>query len=144
VAWWLAWDPALTPVGGSDWHRPGADAPPGSPTTWVEVDAEAGEEIAGTRQLLAALAAGRTAISAGRDGPVLRRCPSAPSGGAGRCLVGRRGGRRGGRTACARQCPVVVILNTGYPGAISSSLSAGALASTPSKNTPTSNFHRRR
>ncbi len=25
LAWWLAWDPAAIPVGGSDWHRPGPD-----------------------------------------------------------------------------------------------------------------------
>ena len=31
LAWWLAWDPRSVPVGGSDWHRPGDDAPPGSP-----------------------------------------------------------------------------------------------------------------
>ena len=37
LAWWLAWDPGAIPVGGSDWHRPGSDAPPGTPTTWVEV-----------------------------------------------------------------------------------------------------------
>jgi PHP domain len=67
LGWWLAWDPAAIPVGGSDWHRPGSDAPPGSPTTWVE--AESGEPAA----VLAALAAGRTAVSAGRDGPVLLR-----------------------------------------------------------------------
>src|SRR6185437_8131693 len=29
LSWWLAWDPAAIPVGGSDWHRPGSDAPPG-------------------------------------------------------------------------------------------------------------------
>jgi hypothetical protein len=65
--WWMAWDPAAIPVGGSDWHRPGSDAPPGSPTTWVE--AESGDAAA----ILAGLAAGRTAVSAGRDGPVLLR-----------------------------------------------------------------------
>ncbi len=67
LAWWLAWDPAATPVGGSDWHRPGSDAPPGSPTTWIE--AAAAEPDA----LLDGLRAGRTAISATRDGPVLLR-----------------------------------------------------------------------
>jgi hypothetical protein len=67
LSWWMAWDPQAIPVGGSDWHRPGSDAPPGSPTTWVE--AESGEPAA----VLAALAAGRTAVSAGRTGPVLLR-----------------------------------------------------------------------
>ena len=79
LSWWLAWDPLAIPVGGSDWHRPGSDAPPGSPTTWVE--AESGEPAA----VLAALAAGRTAVSAGRDGPG----PAASRR--------RAGGQRGGR-----------------------------------------------
>jgi PHP domain len=67
LAWWLAWDPGAIPVGGSDWHRPGADAPPGSPTTWVECEGdEPGAVLAGLR-------AGRTAISARAGGPVLLR-----------------------------------------------------------------------
>jgi PHP domain len=67
LGWWLAWDPAAIPVGGSDWHRPGSDAPPGTPTTWVEAEADDPAAV------LAALAAGRTAVSAGRDGPLLLR-----------------------------------------------------------------------
>jgi PHP domain len=67
LGWWMAWDPHAIPVGGSDWHRPGSDAPPGSPTTWVA--AESAEPDA----ILQAIAAGRTAISASRDGPVLLR-----------------------------------------------------------------------
>ncbi len=67
LGWWLAWDPAAIPVGGSDWHRPGSDAPPGQPTTWVEC---AGSEPA---DVLGGLRAGRVAISAQRDGPVLLR-----------------------------------------------------------------------
>ena len=67
LAWWLAWDPDATAVGGSDWHRPGSDALPGSPVTWVQ--AESAEPDA----LLDALRAGRAAISATRDGPVLLR-----------------------------------------------------------------------
>jgi hypothetical protein len=67
LGWWLAWDPDAIPVGGSDWHKPGSDAPPGTPTTWVA--AEAAEPDA----ILAAIEAGRTAISATRDGPVLLR-----------------------------------------------------------------------
>ena len=66
-AWWLAWDAAAIPVGGSDWHRPGSDAPPGHPTTWVEcAGTEPGDVLEGLR-------AGRVAISAERDGPVLLR-----------------------------------------------------------------------
>ena len=67
LSWWLAWDAGAIPVGGSDWHQPGADAPPGRPTTWVEA---AGEEPA---EVLDGLRAGRVAISAERDGPVLLR-----------------------------------------------------------------------
>jgi hypothetical protein len=67
LSWWLAWYPEAIAVGGSDWHRPGSDAPPGTPTTWVQcydADPEA---------VLDGIAAARVAISAGRDGPVLLR-----------------------------------------------------------------------
>ena len=67
LSWWLAWDAAAIPVGGSDWHQPGADAPPGRPTTWVEC---AGDEPG---DVLDGLRAGLVAISAERDGPVLLR-----------------------------------------------------------------------
>lgn len=67
LAWWLAHGSEVTPVGGSDWHRPGADAPPGQPTTWVACAEESTEAV------LAGLRAGRTAVSANRDGPVLLR-----------------------------------------------------------------------
>jgi hypothetical protein len=67
LSWWLAWDPGAIPVGGSDWHKPGDDAPPGRPTTWVEC---AGEEPG---DVIEGLRAGRVAISADRDGPVLLR-----------------------------------------------------------------------
>jgi len=67
LAWWQAWDPATIPVGGSDWHRPGADAPLGTPTTWVE------SADASTEAILDGLRAGRVAITAERDGPVLVR-----------------------------------------------------------------------
>ncbi|HEY2043127.1 MAG TPA: CehA/McbA family metallohydrolase, partial [Jatrophihabitans sp.] len=63
LAWWLA-ARFPTPIGGSDWHRPG-DIAPGWPTTWVACAADG--------DVLAGLAAGRTAISAGRDAPVLLR-----------------------------------------------------------------------
>jgi hypothetical protein len=66
-SWWQAWDPSAIPVGGSDWHRPGSDAPPGTPTTWVESDDPSPAAI------LAGLRAGRVAISASRNGPVLLR-----------------------------------------------------------------------
>ena len=65
LAWWRAWGPEAAPIGGSDFHRPGADALPGEPTTWVLC---AGDDV------LAGLAAGRTAVSAGPTGPLLLRC----------------------------------------------------------------------
>jgi PHP domain len=88
-AWWLAWDPAAIPVGGSDWHRPGADAPPGTPTTWVECEDNTPEA------LLDGLRAGRTAISASRDGPVLLRVDGelVAAGADGAILIGPDGPR---------------------------------------------------
>jgi hypothetical protein len=66
-SWWQAWDATAIPVGGSDWHRPGSDAPPGRPTTWVEsAGTEPGDVLEGLR-------AGLVALSAERDGPVLLR-----------------------------------------------------------------------
>jgi hypothetical protein len=64
LAWWRAHGLAPIPVGGSDWHRPGSGAVPGSPTTWI---------ACADGDVLGGLAAGRTAISAGRDAPVLVR-----------------------------------------------------------------------
>jgi hypothetical protein len=67
LGWWQAWDPTAVPVGGSDWHRPGSDAPLGRPTTWVQcAGTEPGDVLDGLR-------AGLVAISAERDGPVLLR-----------------------------------------------------------------------
>ncbi len=63
LAWWLAAGHPI-PIGGSDWHRPGDDAAPGTPTTWV---------ACADGDVLGGLAAGRTAISAGYDAPVLLR-----------------------------------------------------------------------
>jgi hypothetical protein len=67
LSWWQAWDPSAIPVGGSDWHRPGSDAPLGTPTTWVSCT---DESVSG---VLEGLRAGRVAISASRDGAVLLR-----------------------------------------------------------------------
>jgi PHP domain-containing protein len=67
LAWASAWHDDVVPVGGSDFHRPGDDAPPGEPTTWVLA---AGDDVPG---VLDALRAGRTAVSAGRDAPALLR-----------------------------------------------------------------------
>jgi hypothetical protein len=68
LSWWQAWDPSAIPVGGSDWHRPGSDSPLGTPTTWVECDDDSGVD-----GVLRGLRAGRVAISASRNGPVLLR-----------------------------------------------------------------------
>ena len=67
LSWWQAWDATAIPVGGSDWHRYGSDAPPGTPTTWVESTDTSPEAI------MEGLRAGRVAITAQRDGPVLLR-----------------------------------------------------------------------
>jgi hypothetical protein len=69
VSWWQAWGMDTTPLGGSDWHRDDGTRL-GVPTTWVAVDAAAaGADLADA--VLAGLRAGRTAVSAGRDAPVL-------------------------------------------------------------------------
>ncbi len=66
-SWWQAWDATAIPVGGSDWHRPGSDAPLGTPTTWVAcADSSVGGVLEGLR-------AGLVAISGSRDGAVLLR-----------------------------------------------------------------------
>ncbi len=73
MAWWLAWDPATIPVGGSDFHRPDQGRPLGQPTTWVlcqDIDADL---RSAADPILAGLAAGRTSISAERNGPLLLR-----------------------------------------------------------------------
>jgi hypothetical protein len=63
LAWWLL-TPGTTPIGGSDYHHDGSDAPPGEPTTWVLCD---GDDVLG------GVRAGRTAVSASVDGPLLLR-----------------------------------------------------------------------
>jgi len=74
IAWWQAWGlGTTTPIGGSDWHNPSSLTPPGTPTTWIAVDAaaEGADELPAA--VMAGLAAGRTAISAGYNEPVLLR-----------------------------------------------------------------------
>ena len=51
-------------MGGSDFHHPGWDAPPGWPTTWFEAEDE---------DVLGALRAGRVTLSLGPDAPVAVR-----------------------------------------------------------------------
>lgn len=93
VAWWQAWGTATTPIGGSDWHRDDGTRL-GKPTTWVAVAAEAsGPDLAGA--VLDGLGAGRTAVSADRDAPVLLPVDGelVALGAAGALVVGD-GGRR--------------------------------------------------
>lgn len=68
LAWSRAWRPDVVPLGGSDFHRPSDGRPPGGPTTWVLA------EDGGPEGILAGLAAGRTAVSAGPAAPLLLRC----------------------------------------------------------------------
>lgn len=65
LAWADAWRDDLVAIGASDFHRQGADGLPGSPTTWVLAEDPAAA--------FDAVAAGRTAISAGPDAPLLVR-----------------------------------------------------------------------
>lgn len=78
IAWWQAWDASggpSTPVGGSDFHSPDQGRPVGAPVTWVACDAAAvaAGATAAAAAVLGGLAAGRTAISASYDAPVLLR-----------------------------------------------------------------------
>ncbi len=63
LAWWLL-TPETVPIGGSDFHQPGHDGLPGAPTTWVLAE---GDDVVG------AVRAGRTAVSASVDGPLVVR-----------------------------------------------------------------------
>lgn len=87
LAWWTAVGPEIVPVGGSGWTGPGSSSSLGSPTTWVL--AEGDDVLDGLRH-------GRTAISAGPDGPLV--LPVANQlvvlGGAGLQLVGWDGTAR--------------------------------------------------
>lgn len=61
--WWQEWG-AGSPVGGSDFHAFAYGGLPGEPTTWLEVE---GDDVLG------ALRAGRIAISAAPDAPLVIR-----------------------------------------------------------------------
>ncbi|WP_308164728.1 CehA/McbA family metallohydrolase [Nonomuraea sediminis] len=65
LAWAQAWRDDVIPIGASDFHRHGDDGPPGSPTTWVLAEDPS--------LAFEAVAAGRTAISAGPGDPLLVR-----------------------------------------------------------------------
>ncbi|MEU0566592.1 CehA/McbA family metallohydrolase [Nonomuraea sp. NPDC005983] len=65
LAWAAAWRDDVIAIGASDFHRHGDDGLPGAPTTWVLAE--------DTGQVFDAVAAGRTAISAGPGRPLLVR-----------------------------------------------------------------------
>ncbi|MEV5560551.1 CehA/McbA family metallohydrolase [Nonomuraea wenchangensis] len=65
IAWAQSWRDDVIAIGGSDFHRPGSDGLPGEPTTWVLAE-DPGTVLDGVR-------AGRVAISAGPDAPLLLR-----------------------------------------------------------------------
>ncbi len=74
VAWWQAWGlGTTTPIGGSDWHNPSSPTLPGTPTTWIAIDASAEGPDELPAAVLEGLAAGRTAISTGYNAPVVLR-----------------------------------------------------------------------
>ncbi|GAA2275238.1 hypothetical protein GCM10010402_34510 [Actinomadura luteofluorescens] len=65
LAWAQVWRPqGVVPLGGSDFHDPAQEKGLGEPVTWVLAE---GDDVLG------GLAAGRTAVSAGLDAPVLLR-----------------------------------------------------------------------
>jgi hypothetical protein len=65
LAWADAWRDDVVAIGGSDFHRHGSDDLPGAPTTWVLAEDPAA--------VLDGVRAGRTAVSAGPDAPLLLR-----------------------------------------------------------------------
>ncbi|WP_431900259.1 CehA/McbA family metallohydrolase [Nonomuraea sp. bgisy101] len=65
LAWAQAWRDDVIAIGGSDFHRHGSAGLPGAPTTWVLAE-DPGAVLDGVR-------AGRTAVSAGPEGPLLLR-----------------------------------------------------------------------
>lgn len=64
LAWWMAAGESVAPVGGSGWTGQDGSVELASPVTWVLAE---GDDVLG------ALRAGRTAVSASVDGPLLLR-----------------------------------------------------------------------
>ncbi|NEA24952.1 CehA/McbA family metallohydrolase [Actinomadura bangladeshensis] len=102
LAWAELWRPGgLVPLGGSDFHDPAQLKTLGEPCTWVLTE---GDDVLG------GLVAGRTAVSAGRDAPVLLRVEDEliAVGGDGTVLVGPDGRRtavRGDRVRIPAERP---------------------------------------
>jgi hypothetical protein len=67
LAWWVAWGHDTVPVGGSDFHDPAQGRHLGAPVTWVACESDQPAAV------LDGLRAGRTALAAGVDEPVLLR-----------------------------------------------------------------------
>jgi hypothetical protein len=67
LAWWTAWGSDTVPIGGSDFHSPDQGRPLGVPVTWVACESTEPDAV------LDGLRAGRTALAASIDAPVLLR-----------------------------------------------------------------------
>ncbi|MFA1542632.1 CehA/McbA family metallohydrolase [Actinomadura monticuli] len=94
LAWADVWRPGgVVPLGGSDFHDPAQHKTLGEPVTWVLAETAGGGP--GDADVLGGLLAGRTAVSAGRDAPVLLRVEDELIAiGAGGTVLVRPGGRR--------------------------------------------------
>ncbi|GGQ26712.1 hypothetical protein BKA00_002645 [Actinomadura coerulea] len=109
LAWAQVWRPrGVVPLGGSDFHDPAQTKNLGEPVTWV---------LAEGQDVLGGLAAGRTAVSAGLDAPVLLRAAGElhALGADGTVLVGPDGRRtavRGDRVRMPAGAPGMHRLET--------------------------------
>lgn len=109
LAWAQVWRPrGVVPLGGSDFHDPAQTKNLGEPVTWV---------LAEGQDVLGGLAAGRTAVSAGLDAPVLLRAADElhALGADGTVLVGPDGRRtavRGDRVRMPAGAPGMHRLET--------------------------------
>ncbi|TCO47593.1 hypothetical protein EV646_105146 [Kribbella antiqua] len=120
IAWWQAWGlDNTTPIGGSDWHNPTSFTPPGSPTTWIAVDAPAEGPDELVSAALEALTAGRTAVAASYTAPVLVRAGDEliAVGAPNTLVIGPDGSRHAVREAvqslAAARGPHVLVTHTG-------------------------------
>ncbi len=68
IEWW-EYNGKPIPIGGSDFHKIGSDGLPGDPTTWIQVSTE--DFHVTQDHVLDALRAGRVAISANPQAPVV-------------------------------------------------------------------------